>query len=417
MAGIEPATDGLRNRCSTAELHWLKTIENKAFYAVIFAGFLGACILNLYMVCFPVMKTSIPSPTKRKADSEWAKTPYPNLIRYKPSGTYFGRVRVNGKLIRRSLETHVLTVAKLKLSDFLQDHRRLAVNKGQSVNGEVIIEMLRKEIQDDHNNKPRTKLYKQEVLTALKKTWPQLYSTDIAKISRKDCNEWAARYSKDYSATRFNGALGVVRRIFEIAIEQGYRVDNPAQFVHRRNVKPKDLHLPSQAQFHEMASHIETSGAGQAKDCANLFRFLAFSGLRIDEARHVVWSDVDFEKGLLHVRITKNGKDRWIPLNSSLRQLLDQIRAERAKESPDKSVMQVFECQKSIDRAAKLVGVKRITHHDLRHLFATRCIEAGVDIPTVSRWLGHQDGGALCMKTYGHLRDEHSRNEAQKVVF
>ena len=363
------------------------------------------------------MKTSIPSSIKRKPDAEWVKTPYPNLIRYKPSGTYFGRVRVNGKLIRRSLETHVLTVAKLKLSDFLQDHRRLAINKGQSVNGEVIIEMLKKEIENDNNNKPRTKLYKQEVLTALKKTWPELYSTDIAKISRKDCNEWAARYGKDYSATRFNGALGVLRRIFEIAIEQGYRVDNPAQFVHRRNVKPKELHLPSQAQFHEMAKHIETSGAGQAQDCANLFRFLAFAGLRIDEARHIVWSDVDFEKGLLHVRITKNGKDRWIPLNSSLRQLLEQIRVEQPKESSDKPVMQVFECQKSIDRAAKLVGAKRITHHDLRHLFATRCIEAGVDIPTVSRWLGHQDGGALCMKTYGHLRDEHSQNEAQKVFF
>jgi integrase len=50
-------------------------------------------------------------------------------------------------------------------------------------------------------------------------------------------------------------------------------------------------------------------------------------------------------------------------------------------------------------------------------LFATRCIEAGVDIPTVSRWLGHQDGGALCMKTYGHLRDEHSQREALKVTF
>ena len=50
-------------------------------------------------------------------------------------------------------------------------------------------------------------------------------------------------------------------------------------------------------------------------------------------------------------------------------------------------------------------------------LFATRCIENGVDIPTVSRWLGHQDGGALCMKTYGHLRDEHSTNEARKVTF
>ena len=79
--------------------------------------------------------------------------------------------------------------------------------------------------------------------------------------------------------------------------------------------------------------------------------------------------------------------------------------------------MQGFECQKSIDRAAKLVGVKRITHHDLRHLVATRCIESGVDMTTVSRWLGHEDGGALCMKTYGHLRDEHSREQALKVAF
>jgi integrase len=283
---------------------------------------------------FSVMKSNVPSPTKSKADVEWVKTPYPNLIRYKPSGNYFGRVRVNGKLIRRSLETHVLTVAKLKLSDFLQDHRRLAINKGESVLGEVIIEMFKNEIEDDHNNKPRTKLYKREILTALNKWWPELYSADIAKISRKDCNEWAARYGKKYSPTRYNGALGIVRRIFEIAVEHGYRVDNPAKFVDRRRVKPKELHLPSQAQFQEMAKHIETSGAGQAKDCANLFRFLAFSGLRIDEARHILWKDVDFEKGLLHVRITKNSKGRWIPLNSNLRQLLEQMRADKSEESP-----------------------------------------------------------------------------------
>src|SRR5258707_7753082 len=62
-------------------------------------------------------------------------------------------------------------------------------------------------------------------------------------------------------------------------------------------------------------------------------------------------------------------------------------------------------------------GWAHITHHDLRHLFATRCIESGVDIPTVSRWLGHKDGGALAMKTYGHLRDEHSVSTAKKVTF
>ncbi|MDB6029926.1 MAG: hypothetical protein JWM16_264, partial [Verrucomicrobiales bacterium] len=51
------------------------------------------------------------------------------------------------------------------------------------------------------------------------------------------------------------------------------------------------------------------------------------------------------------------------------------------------------------------------------HLFATRCIEAGVDIPTVSRWLGQKDGGALAMKVYGHLRDNHSPGMAKKVWF
>jgi integrase len=54
---------------------------------------------------------------------------------------------------------------------------------------------------------------------------------------------------------------------------------------------------------------------------------------------------------------------------------------------------------------------------ELRNLFATRCIESGVDIPTVSRWLGHKDGGALAMKTYGHLRREHSIAQAQRVTF
>ena len=76
MAGIEPATDGLQNRCSTTELHWLKTIVNKSFYAVIQVGFLGTRILNLYMYGFSVMKTTLLSPTKRKADAEWVKTPY-----------------------------------------------------------------------------------------------------------------------------------------------------------------------------------------------------------------------------------------------------------------------------------------------------------------------------------------------------
>jgi integrase len=52
-----------------------------------------------------------------------------------------------------------------------------------------------------------------------------------------------------------------------------------------------------------------------------------------------------------------------------------------------------------------------------RHFFATTCIESGVEIPTVSRWLGQRDGGALAMRVYGHLRKDHSYSAAKLVSF
>jgi hypothetical protein len=37
--------------------------------------------------------------------------------------------------------------------------------------------------------------------------------------------------------------------------------------------------------------------------------------------------------------------------------------------------------------------------------------------PKGSKWLGHKDGGVLALKTYGHLRNEHSQAMAKKVKF
>lgn len=172
----------------------------------------------------------------------------------------------------------------------------------------------------------------------------------------------------------------------------------------------------------EFVKAIETGGSRDSKNCADLVRVLAYSGMRIGESKHVTWADVDFAKGNLHVRGepvtgTKNSEDRVVPLIPELEAMLKKMRAGRGDEPLHATIMRVHECQKSMDRAAVIVGMARITHHDLRHLFATICIESGVDIPTVSRWLGHKDGGALCMKTYGHLRDEHSAVQAKRVQF
>jgi integrase len=184
----------------------------------------------------------------------------------------------------------------------------------------------------------------------------------------------------------------------------------------------KRIELPESGQFEKLVAEVRASGSGYAPPAAELMQFLAFGGLRIGEARYVTWGDCDFARGEITIRghpdtSTKNSEIRRVPIIPNMRKLLERMRSERQGESLETPVMRVWECQKSIDRASKVLGIKRITHHDLRHLFATRCIESGVDIPTVSRWLGHKDGGALAMKTYGHLRNEHSQAMAQKVKF
>ena len=113
---------------------------------------------------------------------------------------------------------------------------------------------------------------------------------------------------------------------------------------------------------------------------------------------------------------TKNSELRRIPILPDMETLLERLKQRSGLVDSDR-IIQLQQCDEALTRACVEVGIARLTHHDLRHLFATRCIESGVDIPTVSRWLGHKDGGALAMKTYGHLRNEHSQQMAQKVKF
>src|SRR6266436_3302229 len=67
------------------------------------------------------------NPKDQTADAinqtDWVKTPVANLVRYKPSGIYFARARIRGKLFRQSLKTDVMTVAKMRLRDFIKDRQ------------------------------------------------------------------------------------------------------------------------------------------------------------------------------------------------------------------------------------------------------------------------------------------------------
>jgi integrase len=353
----------------------------------------------------------------------WQTTAVQNLVRYASSGTYFARFRVAGRLVWKSLKTTAFSVAKQRLPDTMRDHRAKLESGTAFAKGKMTFaaaaEVYLQKVQASVSLKPRSKDYREMMIDFIRRSWPSLFDTDVRKVSQRDCENWLIRYQQQYSPTVVNNSIGTLRAVFDEAISTGARFNNPAAGLSRMKVRQKQLELPSREEFLRFVEEIRTAGARQSKDCANLVRFLAYSGLRIGEAKYVTWADTNFVRRQVHVRgdpetATKNGETRFVPMIPELEQMLTELRAKRVAEPPTATIMRVFECQNSMTNAAAKIGMKRITHHDLRHLFATICIESGVDIPTVSRWLGHKDGG---MKTYGHLRDEHSLTQAQRVSF
>jgi integrase len=357
----------------------------------------------------------------------WQKTPVANLVRHVQSSNYYARIRVRGKLIWKSLKTDRISVAKLRLGDFHKEERQRAAAQTAVARGKMTfadaLQTYRERLKGDHSLKDRSKSYREERITALLKSWPDLNETDIAQISKADCLTWAADFGKTASPSAFNNTAGTLRLVLDIAVEAGARYDNPAIHIKRKKVRQKLLQLPSQKHFIELVTTIRNGDGGWAERCADLVEFLAYGGCRKGEAARVNGRDCDFDKGEITVlgdpaTGTKNWEIRRIPMIPDMLRLLERLKRERgAEEFLSKPVMLVHECQGAIDTACKKLNIPRFTHHDLRHLFATRCIESGVDIPTVSRWLGHKDGGALAMKVYGHLRDSHSTAMAQKVRF
>jgi integrase len=201
-----------------------------------------------------------------------------------------------------------------------------------------------------------------------------------------------------FSASRFNAIVSALKATVPAA-----------RSLKRRPVRLKDRALLSRPEFDRLLAELD----GRPQSHAGLvIRFLAHTGLRINEARQLRWTDITETFILAPGAITKNGRARSIPFVPGLAETLEGLRRVAGRR---RAILPQAECKRSLQVACRRAGLPRLSHHDFRHLFATRCIQSGVDMPTVARWLGHQDGGALLAKTYFHLVDSHSQAMAAKV--
>ena len=153
-----------------------------------------------------------------------------------------------------------------------------------------------------------------------------------------------------------------------------------------------------------------------------------YTGLRIGELLALTWQDIDFNK--CKMTISKSCYDSWqngkykkkidtpkttnsirvIPLPKNLLAILKNLKKQSTcpyvVSSKTDEGMQLRSYQRMFNNLLKTLKIEHKGFHSLRHTFATRSIECGIDIKTVSELLGHKDP-IITLRRYTHSQFEH----------
>ena len=337
----------------------------------------------------------------------WELVSAENLIRHS-GGTYYLNAKVRGKKIRRSLKTKSLKVAKVKRDEMLAGFRSTSVVEPTQIKtiGDAL-NLVVERLAANPRSRPRTRDHYKEVAAALRKTLP----VDLpgAAWTKDAASTWWRSYATR-AASQANKGLSMVKKMAELLREAGVRHDDPTAGLKRMREKASAVdELPSRRAVLKVIASIRRQRKRVSEECSQMVAFFLWSGLRKSELRGVQWEDIG--EDWLAVRDGKSGPRR-VPISPPLARLIAKMRPEGAA-GP---VFSIKDPRGALGAACKRIGIPHLRVHDLRHLFATRAIEAGVDVPTVAKWLGHVDGGALAMRTYGHIRDDHSLEQSKKLT-
>ena len=158
-------------------------------------------------------------------------------------------------------------------------------------------------------------------------------------------------------------------------------------------------------------------------------------GLRVGELAGLQWGDIDFDAGFLNVRRTveriynadgitevyigepkSESSRRKVPLSPELLKFLEEHRQADDIYVTSGSIkpQEVATLQKHFKVVLRHAGVRDINFHALRHTFATRCVEKGFDVKSLSMILGHSDV-SITLNTYVHPSMENLRNMMQSL--
>ena len=232
---------------------------------------------------------------------------------------------------------------------------------------------------------------------------------------------------KGLSANSVNAVISVIQGSLRTAHLLGLSKEYTADKLKRPKLKEKPVECFTMSE----QKQIEQSVLNGKKDKMYGILLCLYSGLRIGELIALQWSDIDFVKGILTVsKSCHDGQDgliidepktansrRLIPLPKQLLPILKGIKKKSKSPfvvSANGSSVSVRSYQRSFELLLKRLNIPHKGFHSLRHTFATRALECGMDIKTLAEILGHKNP-TVTLNRYAHSLMEHKADMMNRL--
>lgn len=310
--------------------------------------------------------------------------------------TWWLDCRINGARYQRRLGKNIKREVAADLAT-IQRGKILRGEAGIRKPKDVGFDAARKKFEAwaDANKKPRTAASYKECLEHLADSFAGKRLSDISPFLIEKHKQSRIQGG---ARVRANRELSVLQNLYNRCREwELFEGDNPAAAV-------KPLKEPRQRLRWLEPDEEDRLLAAANEALRAIIQIGIHCGLRLrSEALTLRWEDVDLKRHTLTVAASyaKNGVTRSVPLNSTIRAALEQLprRSEFVFAKPDgspyHSVRNIF------DAACRAAGLSDVTPHTLRHTFATRLIENGVDLRTVQELGGWSQ--LRMLERYGHV--------------
>jgi integrase len=205
---------------------------------------------------------------------------------------------------------------------------------------------------------------------------------------------------------RANRVGEVLRKMFNLAIDWGWRRDNPANGFFRRVENPRERFLSKQ----EIARLAQALDAAEDQRAASIIRLCMLTGARVGEVRQARFEQFDLEHCLWSkpASTTKQRRVHRVPVSEDVTAIVRQQRLVVPKGSPwlfpgDVPGQPVREIRRFWIKIRKEAQIGDVRIHDLRHTFASLLVSGGASLEMIAKLLGHTQ--MQTTQRYAHLME------------